>query len=174
MHRIATLAPALALALAVFSPLTGAVAQQAGSVENGTTFGNWVIGCGAETTQPTQCNLVQDLRIAESGALVARVLVTELQGGPALIGQVPIGAYLPSGIVYQVEGDDTPQRELIWQRCLGELCEGALALDDAEIERLSQGTMLLGYRPAPGSDPMILRIQLDGFGDGVAAIFGGN
>jgi len=168
MNRIAT------LALAALLPAAGALAQTAAPVANGTAFGDWAIRCQAIGVQQTQCNLVQELSLADTGGLVARVLVTELQGAPALIGHVPIGAYLPSGMVYQVEGDDTPQREMIWQRCLGNICEGALALDDAEIERLSQGTMLFGYRPAPGVEPVVVRMQLDGFGDGVAAIFGGN
>lgn len=167
MHRLA------ALALATLLPFSTATAQEApaASVANGAAFGDWVVRCQALGVQQTQCNLVQELTMADTGALVARLLVTELQGGPTLIAHVPIGAYLPSGLVYQVEADETPQRDMIWQRCLGDICEGALALDDAEIERLSEGTMLVGYRPAPGVDPVIVRVQMDGFGDGVAAIF---
>lgn len=168
MNRIAYLALALSL------PVTAAFAQGTPPVSNGTQFGDWMIQCQAIGVQQTQCSLVQELTLSETGALVARVLVTELQGGPAIVGHVPIGAYLPSGVAYHVVGDDTPQREMIWQRCLGSICEGALALDDAEIERLSEGTMRFGYRPAPGADPVVVNIQLDGFAEGVAAMFGGN
>ena len=167
MRRLAS------IALLSLLTLGGASAQDTTApAVNGQAFGNWVLRCEALGVAQTRCSLVQELTLAETGALVLRLIVTELQGGPALVAHVPMGVYLPSGLVYQVEGDETEQKEMVWQRCLGSICEGALAMDEDEVARLSSGTLLVGYRPAPGVEPVVLRVGLDGFGEGVAAIFG--
>ena len=166
------LAPLVLAALLPLAPATAQDTPPAAPAANGQAFGNWILRCQALGVAQTQCNLVQELTLAETGAMIVRLIVTELQGGPTLVAHVPIGAYLPSGLVYQVEGDETEQKEMVWQRCLGSICEGALAMDEDEVARLSSGTLLVGYRPAPGVEPVVLRVGLDGFGEGVAAIFG--
>ncbi|WP_316016033.1 invasion associated locus B family protein [Roseobacter sp. HKCCA0434] len=175
--RIATLALALLAAPLAAQELEAPpgsellAPQSSGVIPNNASFGGWQVTCEAVGVGQTSCNLVQTLLRADDETLLLRLLVTRLGEDLVLLAQTPIGVYLPSGAVYQVEGDDTPQRDMVWQRCLGPLCEAALALDEEEIARIGEGTMLFGYRPGPGAEPVILQVTLDGLGEGIASVF---
>ena len=142
-------------------------------VANNSSFGNWIVTCQAVTTQATACRLVQEQSLTESNQLVARFIALPAEGDAAiLLAQVPMGAYLPGGAVYRIaDRDDLEQRSMVWQRCLGQLCEAAIKLEADEIAMMGDGgAILFGYRMDAGADPIILRVETASFADGVAAI----
>lgn len=142
-------------------------------VANNSTFGSWIVTCQAVTTRDTACRLVQEQSLTETNQLVARFIALPGEEDSAiLLAQVPMGVYLPGGAVYRVAGrEDLEQRSLIWQRCLGQLCEAAIKLEADEIETMADGgAILFGYRLDAGADPIILRVETAKFAEGVAAI----
>lgn len=140
---------------------TSAQAQQA-EVANNATFGDWVVNCEAVSTQRTSCRVVQTQSRSDTGALFLRLIAyAQPEGGAVLVAQTPIGVYLPADVVFRAEGDaDTPQTAMIWQRCLGDICEAALELDAESLQALEDGgAALFGYQPAPGQDAAVARVE---------------
>lgn len=136
-------------------------------LENNSAFGDWVFTCEAITARRTVCRLVQELTLRDSGQLVARFIATPVEDGRILIAQVPMGVYLPAGAVYRFAGqDDIAQREMIWQRCLGQICEAAVPLDDDEMALFGQAeTILFGFRMDPGEEPVVVSVDVSRFAE---------
>ena len=150
-------------------------AGEAGATEvaNNAVFGDWVVACEAVTVARTSCRLIQQLTLRETEDLVARFIVLPAADGEAvMLAQMPMGVYLPGGAVYRPESDEAAeQREMIWQRCLGELCEAAIALDAGEIDVLrGEEAILFGYRLDPAADPIVVRVDTSQFGAALDAI----
>tara|TARA_R110002096_G_C14660778_1_gene727809 strand:- start:19147 stop:19692 length:546 start_codon:yes stop_codon:yes gene_type:complete len=142
-------------------------------VANNSRFGDWIVACEAITVSKNVCRLMQELTLTENNALVARFITFAGKEGDAiLLAQVPIGVFLPGGAVYRIAEDDTlEQREMIWQRCLGELCEAAINLSAEEIELFGEkGAILFGYRSDANAEPIIVRVDTSEFPAAVAAI----
>ncbi len=151
-----------------------AMAQEAKSdVANNTLFGDWIVTCQAVTVTRNICRLVQEQKLRESNTLVARLIAFPAEdGGAVLLAQVPMGVYLPGGAVFRPESDETAeQQEMIWQRCLGDICEAALGLDAEGLADLSgSGAILFGYRADISSEPIITRVNMAQFGEGLEAL----
>lgn len=152
---------------------TVANVETASEVANNSSFGDWLIRCEAITVSKNACRLVQELTLREGNALVARFIALPVKDGAAvLLAQVPIGVYLPGGAVYRLadtEGEE--QREMIWQRCLGELCEAAISLSAEEIEKFATAKgILFGYRANAEADPIVVRVDVAEFANAITAI----
>lgn len=150
----------------------GAFAQD---VANNTPFGDWLVSCEAVSVSQTFCQLVQQQSVRDTNELAGRFAAFPAQnGGAVLLAQVPIGVYLPGGAVFRLDDNDaTPQREMVWQRCLGPICEAAILLDEATVSEMgSSGAMLFGYRMDSDAEPIVLRVNLSRFGEGLDALRG--
>ena len=136
-----------------------------GAQEERETFGDWVLVCDGD--QP--CRLIQQQTERESGALAVRLIAIKVDGGAVLAAQVPMGVHLPSGAVYRFENPEgEPQRQMIWQRCMEDICEAAIQLDERELELLGQNdSLLFAYRMMPQDEPLVMRVSLDGFQEGL-------
>lgn len=154
------------------APLKAALAALALTVpvatsaqEERETFGDWVLVC--DGGQP--CRLIQQQTERESGALAVRLIALKVDEGAVLAAQVPMGVHLPSGAVYRFETPEgEPQRQMIWQRCMDEICEAAIQLDEDELALLGQNDALLfAYRMSPQDEPRIMQVSLAGFADGL-------
>lgn len=163
--------------MAVFSALMAAspaLAQdKPEDVANNTQFGDWTVTCQAVTVARNICRLVQEQKMRDTKTLVARLIAFPAENdGAVLLAQVPMGVYLPGGAVFRLEGDDEePQQEMIWQRCLGDVCEAALALDSEMLGKMTKaGAILFGYRGDVSSEPIITRVSLEKFGEGLNAL----
>lgn len=160
-----------AIAMTVVS-IAGASAQD---VANNTPFGDWRVSCDAVSVSQTFCQLVQQQSVLDTNELAGRFAAFPAQnGGAILLAQVPIGVYLPGGAVFRLDDNDaTPQQEMVWQRCLGPICEAAILLDEATVSQMSSsGAMLFGYRMDSDAEPIVLRVNLNRFGEGIEALRG--
>lgn len=166
---------ALAVTMAVVTG-AGVQAQDAADavpeLANNTAFGSWLVSCEALTVKRSVCRLTQELTLRDQGDLVVRLVALPVSDGALLFAQVPIGVYLPGGAVYRIAGkDDLEQREMIWQRCLGGVCEAATGLDEAEIENLKDAeSILFGYRMDAEGEPLIVNIDMSRFSEGLNAL----
>lgn len=90
------------------------------------------------------------------------------------MAQVPIGVHLPGRAVFRLDDNDTtPQQEMVWQRCLGPICEAAILLDEATVFQMgSSGAMLFGYRMDSDAEPIVFRVHLNRYGEGIEALRG--
>lgn len=169
--RLGTIIGALGLAAGLgFGAPQMASAQE---VANNTAFGDWVVNCEAVTTTQNVCRLVQVLSTTQDDALVVRFVgIAGPDDTAILLAQVPMGVYLPGGAVFGTEGStEDEQMEMIWQRCLGRICEAAIALSAEDIAKFTDaGSMLFGYRMQVEADPIVVRVDVSRFGEALAAI----
>lgn len=162
-----------AMAAALALGATGQAVAQETDVSVNTQFGQWIVACEAVTVNSNVCRLIQEQILRDTNTLVARFIAQPSDEGTAvLLAQVPIEVFLAGGAVYRLEGDDeAPQREMIWQRCAGALCEAALLLEAEELAAMDgAGAILFGYRMGPTTDPIITRVDMTDFGAGLDAL----
>lgn len=161
------------LAAATLATLPLTAAAQEGEIANNTQFGDWIVTCEAVTISRTSCRLLQELSLVESNSLVARFIAfPAAEGSAVLLAQVPMGVYLPGGAVYRFADDEeAEQREMVWQRCLGDVCEAAIALTPEELSAFTEaGSLLFGYRADVQSEPIIAEVDVSRFAEAIAAI----
>lgn len=145
-------------------------------VLNNTPFGDWLVSCDAVSVSRVVCVLQQTLTVTETGQLVVRMLALPADdGGAILLAQVPIGVFLPTGPVFRLaRGEDEMeegQRDMVWQRCLGQICEAAVQLSAADMAAMADhDRMLFGYQIDPAAEPVIVGLDIASFTDGIAAI----
>lgn len=139
----------------------------ADEIANNTAFGDWVIVCEAVTIRRTVCQLVQELSLRDSDRMLVRFIALPVEDGAILVAQLPMGVYLPGGAVFRfAEMEDEPQREMIWQRCFGDVCEAAIPLPEEELAVFASAeAMLFGFRMDAESEPIILRVDVSRFAE---------
>lgn len=150
----------------------GETAPAVADLPNNARFGDWIVACEAATVKRNVCRLEQEQTLRDSGQLVARFIAVPVSDGAILLAQTPMGTYLPGGAVYRFAGDDeTEQREMIWQRCLGTICEAAGPLDTDELALFAEREALLfGFRMNADGDPIILSVDISQFTEALAAL----
>jgi invasion protein IalB len=159
------------------APEEATEAAAATEIANNTAFGDWVVQCEAISVSRNICRIVQELTLVDSDELVVRFIALPAADGTAiLLAQVPIGVYLPGGAVYRLaDREEDPQREMIWQRCLGDLCEAALQIEPDELANFTaSGAILFGYRPDIEAEPVIVRADMARFAEAIEAIRAAN
>lgn len=169
----ATLAPAYAQSDEATSEETAPEATPAVTdLANNARFGDWIVACEAATVKRNVCRLEQEQTLRDNGQLVARFIAVPVSDGAILLAQTPMGTYLPGGAVYRfVDDEETEQREMIWQRCLGTICEAAGPLDEAELALFAErDALLFGFRMAAEGDPIILRVDISQFTEALDAL----
>lgn len=165
-----------AFAALALSMVFGGTAQSQ-DLANDTPFGDWRVSCEALSLAQTFCQLVQQQTVTNTNELAGRFAAFPAEnGGAVFLAQVPIGAYLPAGAVFRLDdGEATEQKDMIWQRCLGAVCEAATLLDAETLAAMDDvGAMLFGYRMENDGEPIVLRLNLNRFSEGLTALRGAN
>ena len=172
MRTLLALATALLPCAAIAQAAPTDAAAEVADVANNTPFGNWLVTCEALSVKRSVCRLTQELTLRDSGDLVVRFIALPAKGGAIMLAQVPSGVYLPGGAVWRASTpEDAKQHEMIWQRCLGGVCEAAQGLSDADLaEMTASGTMLFGYRMDPQGEPLVLEVDVKRFAEGIEAL----
>jgi invasion protein IalB len=144
----------------------------ADEIANNTAFGDWVVICEAVTIRRTVCQLVQELSLRDSDQMLARFVALPVEEGAVLVAQLPMGVYLPGGAVFRfADMDEEPQREMIWQRCFGEVCEAAIPLPEEELAVFARAeAMLFGFRMDAEAEPIILRVDVSRFAEAIGLL----
>ncbi len=112
----------------VLLPLLVSQAEAAG-LKDGDTFGDWVAECptAPEGKTAIPCHLIQTQEAKTSSGetikLVKAAIMPLPNGKKILIGHLPLGFFVPAGIVFAV--DDKNATNLFLQRCVSQGCEAA-------------------------------------------------
>lgn len=123
LPRIAWAAGALAAILCL--PAKTATAE---TVKRG-TFDDWAVLCERQPDAADRCYLNQNVRSRKQGRELLRIRVgrNASRGRLVAIFSVPLGVYLPSGLILQIEGQIP--RYLQLQTCNAEGCHAPQAVD---------------------------------------------
>lgn len=154
------------LKLAALAALVAGTAQAQDDVAQGQAFGDWIVACEAVSTTRNACRIAQSQSRSSDGSLVLQLVAyPQAQGGAVLVAQVPMGVYLPDGATFRPRNDDDADSTgMIWQRCLGNICEAALRLDaDGVAAFADAGEVLFGYRMIPGEPATITTVDTSTF-----------
>lgn len=160
----------LAVALGLLSPVATAVAETVPArLENGARFGAWRVACEAVAVGETLCSLSQHLVRSDGDAFLAGLVAlwdADLESRH-LIATVPVGVHFPSGLALHLAAGGE-RLEFAWQVCSTTLCEARLTLGSEDAGRISAAAEpLLAYRPAPGAEPLVFRIETEGLAEGL-------
>ncbi|MCT4556459.1 MAG: invasion associated locus B family protein [Pelagimonas sp.] len=170
------------LAASLASPLAAQSDTTSERVANGQRFGAWTVTCEAIAVGETACVLSQRLVRSSDNAFLAELLAFRAADGKQtyLSARVPNGVYFPSGFAIKPDASDTSEDtaeddgryDFSWQACTRDLCEALLELDEAKLSALSaEGTTVIGgYRPSLGVEPVIFRFDMSGVTPGLEAL----
>ena len=155
--------------------ISGLSAAQAQEVANNAEFGNWIVRCEAVSTERNRCQLVQMMTRTKDQSLVVRLVAIPAQNGQTLlVAQVPLGAYLPSSpVIGRPDAAEEEQYEMIWQRCMGQVCEAAMVVQPEELAKFKTAqSLLFGYRMDKTQDPIVVQVDVSRLEEGLGAITG--
>ena len=128
----------------------------------GTSFGDWIIDCQSDA--PERCFASQTLVQGDKENPVMRVNAGPLgtKGEPFLIVMLPLGFFLPAGVVARIdEGASSP---LSVQRCVATGCVASIPLSGELLKSLGGGQRLqIGYMPQPDGRTLVVPVSLKGF-----------
>jgi invasion protein IalB len=161
--RAAGLTVALALAFALLSPPSQALAQ--GAVKS--VHKDWQIRCDTPPgAQGEQCALIQSVTAEDRANVGLTVIVLKTADQKSRLMRVvaPLGVLLPSGLGLKIDNADIGRAGFV--RCLPNGCIAEVVMDDTLIGKLRNGktaTFIIFQTPEEGIGfPM----SLNGFGEG--------
>jgi invasion protein IalB len=74
-------------------------------------------------------------------------------------------------VVKPAEPKNAKSQAFVWQRCLNGICEAARKITGKEVSDLTAaGTVLFGYKMQANGNPIVVKISMEKFGEGLAAI----
>jgi invasion protein IalB len=140
-------------------------------VKAGDRFDDWVYECDAESFKEEVCALTHTLMDEEGKNRIIKLTLGRLgkQGELALVALVPLGIYLPGGIIGTV---DTGQPFSFTLRTCTELgCEGVVMVDQKLRWKLKAGkTLAIKFMARPRSEAIMLPVSLNGLSAGLEVL----
>ncbi len=111
--------------------------------QDNTSESNWATRCiSTARTSGGDCSMEQRLTVQETGQLFATVAVRvpAEPRTPELVLTIPLGLYLPAGIILEVDG--AAFLKIPVRNCDGNGCYALTALSDANIATMKRGGSL--------------------------------
>jgi len=154
MARYRTLAVAV-LALLLPRPATCDEAARAGE---------WQVECRGEGN--AKCVAVHDVLVktadqpdAPTNRILRATIAKSDQGQMVLLALLPLGIFLPAGVVSTV--DEAPQTPMTVQRCTQAGCEAAQALTPETFQALRKGKQLkVAFKADPNGQTLVVEVPL--------------
>lgn len=148
------------------------IASTAYAVEDGDSFGNWLVRCGPDGTASEQgCFLFQNLVLKEGGQRVLQVAVGFVDNAPEPIAllSLPLGISLPPGAKMSI--DDEQRYDLQIERCEANGCRAGLKLSSILLKSFRTGNSLSVLFHDAQRRPIEVPLSLEGFSAGYNALF---
>ena len=147
-------------------------ATSVGAVEDGDSFGNWLVRCGPGYSKSEQgCFLFQNLVLKQGGQRVLQVAVGFVDDAsePIALLSLPLGISLPPGATMSIDGEQ--KYDLQIERCEANGCRAGLKLSTTLLERFRTGSALSVLFHDAKRRPIEVPLSLDGFAAGYDALF---
>jgi invasion protein IalB len=145
------------------------------SVKNNETtikkYQDWVYQCGGEGLNDNQCYISQNIFIQESDLRLLGVAVGYLGPDdlPWLFFTLPLGIYLPAGMVFQIDGGD--ENKLPIRICLADGCKSSIGLDKKLLNALKKGNKAkVAFLDGNSRKQITVEVSLAGFSRSFAAL----
>ena len=149
-------------------------------VETVATFGLWQVQCSEAPPpaagQPSpgkSCGMTQVVKSDKNENIGMSLIINRVkQGGKKqtmMRALVPIGVYLPTGVAMEIDGAALEGR-MSFTRCNPRACESFGEASDATMKKFMKGQAATFYiydRPGNGYP---LKVALEGFAQGIAAL----
>ena len=142
------------------------------AVEDGDSFGNWLVRCGPDDTASEQgCFLFQNLVLKEGGQRVLQVAIGFVDNAsePIALLSLPLGISLPPGASMSI--DDEQQYKLQIERCEASGCRAGLKLSSNLLDSFRTGDSLSVLFHDAKRRPIEVPLSLEGFSAGYVALF---
>lgn len=163
------------LCLALFLVLPASVVAQdknqpAPSKEDNQRFGAWELLCAPGSSPSPACRLTQKLVAADKGepVFLTTILPASKKGSHVGILSAPSGGYLPPGMELRIDGGKP--FKVLFETCNAMGCHGGFELGGRVLKELSGGKLLSVRLWTSKSSPVDVKINLEGFGKGFAAL----
>ncbi len=154
-------------ALAIF--MFASVSQA--KTESGARFGDWTYECHTSKSSGEFCVLSQLVRAPDSDKRVMKVTLGRygMEKELTLVALLPLGIYLPAGVVGRV--DNTPEFQMTLRTCTALGCEAVIRVSPKMRWRMRVGKeLIIGFTAAPGAKALKLPLSLAKVWSGMQAI----
>ncbi len=134
-------------------------------------FQDWIYQCGGEGLNDDQCYIMQNIFIQDSDLRLLGVAVGYLgpDDSPWLFFTLPLGVYLPAGMVFNIDGGD--ENKLPIRICLSDGCKSSIGLDKKLLNALKKGNKAkVAFLDGNSQKQIIVEISLAGFSRGFSAL----
>ncbi len=134
-------------------------------------FQDWIYRCGGEGLNDDQCYIMQNIFIRESDLRLLSVAVGYLgtDDSPWLFFTLPLGIYLPTGMVFNIDGGN--ENKLPVHICLPDGCKSSIGLDKKLLSALKKGNKAkVVFLDGNSQKQITVDVSLAGFSKSFAAL----
>jgi invasion protein IalB len=155
--------------IVLIGALLVALTPTASAAAGAATEDLWTSQCQGEGDK-AGCSAVLDVMVATSdkpNAQVGRMLRMSVvkvdQQQTLMLALLPLGIFLPSGVVIQI--DDTPQQAMTVRRCTAEGCDAAVLMTPETLIALRKGSSLkVAFKADPTGPNVVVTMSLKTIG----------
>ena len=154
--------------VATSNSATGAVSVP-GIVRN--QHGDWQLSCDTPPGASfEQCAIIQNVTAEDQPNVGLSVIVLKTADGQARLLRVlaPLGVLLPNGLGLNIDG--TNMGRVAFVRCLPNGCVAEVVMDDALIDKLSNGSTAIFIVFKTPEEGIGIPVSLSGFKEGYAEL----
>jgi len=134
-------------------------------------FKDWMYQCGGEGLKDDQCYIVQNIYIQESGLRLLGMAVGYLgpDDNPWLFFTLPLGIYLPAGMIFNIDDGDVHKQPI--RVCLPDGCKTNISLDKKLLWALKKGKKAkVAFLDGNTQKQITVEVSLNGFSKGFGAL----
>ncbi len=130
---------------------------------HGKSFGDWRIRCNSATGAPSQCQMLQNVVVKETGRPVLQSVVGYIDGSTNPVGVLvlPLGIYLPPGLTLQI--DKGQIYEMAIEICGKKGCRVRFSIDSTLLGTLKGGSVAEISFHTGTQKPLTVPLSLKGF-----------
>ena len=126
----------------------------------------WVAKCTSESRKgPVACSVEETLILANTGQAVASVIVQVQSSAqqPVMLIRIPVGIYLPAGVIFQI--DEGAPKSIPLQTCDGQGCYAEMQISSNVIAALKGGKRFSVSFQNLAKNKIVLPMVIDNFAE---------
>jgi len=134
-------------------------------------YNDWRLSCGGSGLRDEQCYIMQTIGIEATQQRLLAVVAGNLgvESKPILHFTLPLGIYLPAGMVFNIDGGNEYRAEV--NTCVADGCKAVLEIDSTLRDLLNVGKqMKVAFLDAGTRQQILVEVSLHGFASAFAAL----